>query len=151
MKTGSTSAPSSPRPDCPILRASALASFSNGEAEFYAANEGESTASLLGFQLEESAAELSSATEGSPQLLSLNETSLALLGTFLTVTLETQNDTEESVEGETAAVAAAAPGGAGQSLFGRLRSTTDDADVIALDAEGIHSRISPRCPIGPAS
>ncbi len=59
-----------------------------------------------------------------PQLLSLNETSLALLGTFLTVTLETENS-EESGEGEAARrIMPGLGGGAGQSVFGLTRSST---------------------------
>ena len=92
--------------------------------EFYATNDGEASASLLGFQLEESSASVSTAgiTGASAQLVSLNESSLALLGTLLTITLET-TDTEGAVEG---VAAASGPGGAGQSLYGR----TDSSDEI---------------------
>ena len=100
-------------PGLPNPSALALSSFSNGEMEFYATNEGESSASLLGFQLEEggggSSVSLASATGGGAQLLSLNETSLALIGSLLTVTLETQNESEQSSEGATAQVASAGP------------------------------------------
>ena len=100
-------------PGLPNPSALALSSFSNGEMEFYATNEGESSAALLGFQLEEgggsSSISLTSATGGGAQLLSLNETSLALIGSLLTVTLETQNESEQSSEGATAQVASAGP------------------------------------------
>ena len=108
----------------PNPSALALASFSNSAMEFYATNDGEASASLLGFQLEESSASVSTAgiTGASAQLVSLNESSLALLGTLLTITLET-TDTEGAVEG---VAAASGPGGAGQSLYGR----TDSSDEI---------------------
>ena len=121
-------------PGLPNPSALALASFSNGEMEFYATNEGESSASLLGFQLEEgggaSSISLASSTGGGAQLLSLNETSLALVGILLTVTLETQNESEESSEGAAALVASSAgPGAAGQSLIGRGRSSNELDEV----------------------
>jgi len=104
----------------------ALASFGGGNVEFYATTEGEESASLLGFQLEESStssASVSVSTSGaSLQLLSLNESSLALVGTLLTVTLELQNETEQTSESATAEVGSAGPGAAGQSLLAFNRS-----------------------------
>jgi hypothetical protein len=130
-------------PDLPNPSALSLSSFSNGDTEFYAASEGISSASLLGFQLEEgggsASVSLASSTGGSvAQLLSLNETSLALLGTLLTVTLETQNETQEAVEGVTAQVASAGPGAAGQSLIGQSRSSEelDEHDADAASRRG---------------
>ena len=106
----------------------ALASFNGANLEFYATNEGEASATLLGFQLEEggSLSGLSlSAAAGSAQLVSLNETSLALVGTLLTLTLEMHDESEQSSEGSTAQVAAAGPGGAGQSLLGLGRNSEE--------------------------
>ncbi|HKI18895.1 MAG TPA: VCBS repeat-containing protein, partial [Isosphaeraceae bacterium] len=86
----------------------ALASFGGGNLEFYATTEGEESASLLGFQLEESGAgtpsSLSSTSSpgGSAQLLTLNESSLALVGTLLTLTLDLQSETQQTSEGSTA-------------------------------------------------
>ena len=125
-------------PGLPNPSALTLSSFSNGEMEFYAANEGESSASLLGFQLEEggggSSISLESSTGGGAQLLSLNDASLALVGTLLTVTLETSSESEQSVEGVTAQVASAGPG-AGQSLVGQSRSS-DGLDELDADSAG---------------
>src|SRR5262249_13151416 len=106
-------------PGLPNPSALALSSLSSRQMEFYASNAGESSALLLGFQLEESgggsSVSLSSSTGNSAQLVSLNETSLALIGSLLTVTLETQNESEQSVEGTNAQVASTGPGTAGQS------------------------------------
>jgi hypothetical protein len=111
----------------PNPSALALSSFSGGNLDFFAANEGESSASLLSFELEEggagstfSAAE----TGGSAQLLSLNESSIALIGSLLTITLET---TDDSAESSSAEVASAGPGGAGQSLA-YLSSSRDESE-----------------------
>ena len=62
-------------PGLPNPSALALASFRRRQLEFYATNEGEESASLLGFQLEEIAAPRLSAASaaGTAQLLSLNE------------------------------------------------------------------------------
>jgi hypothetical protein len=126
-------------PGVPNPSALALSSFSTGEMEFYASNEGESSASLLGFQLEESggasSVSLSSSTGSSAQLVSLNETSLALIGSLLTVTLEPQNESEQSVESTNAQVASTGPGAAGQSLIGQSRAS-DDLDETDGDPSG---------------
>jgi large repetitive protein len=127
----------------------ALASFGGGNVEFYATTEGEEFASLLGFQLEESAtpesASLSVSTTGaSPQLLSLNESSLALVGTLLTVTLELQSETEQTSEGSTAQVASAGPGSAGQSLLGAIR-TPEESEV--LDDASAQATANPPTPL----
>jgi hypothetical protein len=113
----------------------ALASFSGSNLEFYATTEGEESASLLGFQLEESGStspgiELSSAG-GSGQLLSLNETSVALVGTLLTLTLDLQTETQESAEAATAGVASSGSGGAGQSIM----SSSGSRDISDLPGD----------------
>jgi hypothetical protein len=104
----------------------ALAGFVGGNLEFYATNDGEEAASLLGFQLEEggavSALSSTGLLGGSAQLLSLNETSLALVGTLLTLTISLQTENEQTSEGSTAQAAAAVPGSAGQSLLGNTPS-----------------------------
>ncbi len=116
----------------------ALASFNGADLEFYATTEGEASASLLGFQLEEGGA-LSglslSAAGGSAQLLSLNETSLALVGTLLTLTLETQNESEQSSESATAQVASTGPGASGQSLLGPGRTPEELEGLENTSAE----------------
>ena len=117
----------------------ALASFNGANLEFYATTEGEESASLLGFQLEAGGAlpGLSlSAAGGSAQLLSLNETSLALVGTLLTLTLETQTESEQSLEGATAQIASVGPGSAGQSLLGLGRNSEalDESETTASES-----------------
>ena len=115
----------------------ALASFSGANLEFYATNDGEASASLLGFQLAETTTTTGltlSEAGGSAQLLSLNDTSLALVGTLLTLTLEMQDESEQSSEDASAVVASAGPGASGQSLLGRSR-TPDDSEELE-DTEG---------------
>jgi len=113
----------------------ALASVSGGNLEFYATTEGEASASLLGFQLEEggggalSSLSSASAAGGSAQLLSLNETSLALVGTLLTLTLDLQTETEQASEGLSAQAASAGPGSAGQSLVGPNQATEETEEI----------------------
>ena len=119
-------------PGLPNPSGLALASFSGGNLEFYASTDGEASASLLGFELEEGgAAAAASASEAasSAQLLSSTEGSLALIGSLLTISLET---TDDSSEGSTAEVASAGPGAAGQSLFASLR-TPENPDVLLED------------------
>jgi FG-GAP-like repeat len=119
----------------PNPSALALASFSNSGMEFYATNDGEASASVLGFQLEESSAvSTASASGASASLVSLNESSLALLGTMLTISLETtSNEMEGGVEAGAAAPAGGS-GGAGQSLYGRTSSddVLEMGDMIAI-------------------
>jgi len=115
----------------PNPSALALASFSGGNLQFYATTEGEQSAALLGFQLEEAGASsaLSSSAGGSAQLLSLNETSLALVGTLLTLTLDLQTETEQSSEGSTGLVGSAGPGAAGQSVFGPSQTSEESEEL----------------------
>ncbi len=102
----------------PNPSALALATFSNNGLEFYATNDGDASASVVGFQLEESNA-VSTATSGaSASLVSLNSSSLALLGTMLTITLETTTSEEGGMEAG-ASSAPSGSGGAGQSLLSR--------------------------------
>jgi hypothetical protein len=116
-------------PGLPNPSALALASFNGANLEFYAATEGETSASLVGFQLEEGAALSSAAISeagDSAQLLSLNDTSLALIGSLLTLTLELQDDSEQSSEDASGVVASSGPGGAGQSLGGLSRNSDEE-------------------------
>ena len=110
----------------------ALASFSNNGLEFYATNDGDASASVVGFQLEESSAvSTASASGASASLVSLNESSLALLGTMLTITLETTTSEEGGVEAG-AAVGASGSGGAGQSLYSRLSSQDEFGEMSEM-------------------
>jgi hypothetical protein len=120
-------------PGHPNPSALALASFNGANLEFYAATEGEASASLLGFQLEAGGGLPGSSiseTGGAAQLVSLNETSLALVGTLLTLTLELQEEGEQSSEAASGVVASSSgPGGAGQSLNGLARNP-DEPEVL---------------------
>jgi hypothetical protein len=136
----------------PNPSAMALASFSGHDLEFYATNDGQESATLLGFEfaetvagtspgslagsqtgeiggggaLSESAA--SSAPSATAQLLSLNESSLALVGSLLTVSLNTQNESEVSAEAAALGAVAAGPGtSAGQSL-GKQTPAPEEGD-----------------------
>jgi hypothetical protein len=115
----------------------AFVSASGGNVDFYATTEGEQSASQLGFQLEEggAASALSLSTGASAQLVSLNQTSLALVGTLLTLTLELQNETETSAEASTGVVASSGPGGAGQSLIGSVH-TLDEFETVPDPVSG---------------
>ena len=124
----------------PNPSALALSGFNGGELEFYATSEGEASATLLGFQLEESGGgiptgSLSTAPEGSAsasasaQLVSLNESSLALVGTLLTISLNSQFETEESAEGSASGVVASGSGpSAGQGPARPMGSLNEEAD-----------------------
>ncbi len=120
----------------PNPSALALATFSNSAMEFYATNEGEASASLVGFQLEESgvSGSAASAAGASAQLVSLNESSLALLGTMLTITLETTSTEGEGAAEVGAAAPSGGPGGAGQSLNGRMLNPDDIVELGELVA-----------------
>jgi hypothetical protein len=114
-------------PGLPNPSALAFADVSSSDMEFYATTEGHAAATLLGFDFGEagggggSFSPGTSATPGgSAQLLTLNETSLALVGTLLTVTLELQTESEQTSEGPAALVASSGPGGAGQSIVGQF-------------------------------
>jgi len=116
----------------------AFASFNGGNLEFYATTEGEASASLLGFQLEEPGSTLSltstGSTSGSAQLVSLNESSLALVGTLLTLTLDLQTETAEGASGSGGAGATSGPGGAGQSVVGATHTMDESEEAPAADA-----------------
>ena len=62
-------------------------------------------------------------------LVALSEDLATLIGSLLTVTLETQTEGEQSSEGATAQVASAGPGAAGQALLGRGGSSDDPDDL----------------------
>jgi hypothetical protein len=105
-----------------------LAGTKGTDLDIYATSNGEDSATLLSFQLEGTGAgipvstptsspESTGSTSSSAQLLSLNGSSLALIGTLLTVTLQTQHESEQTSEGLAAQAAATGSGpSAGQSL-----------------------------------
>ena len=115
-------------PGFPNPSALALASFSGGNLEFYATNDGEASASLLGFQLDVSGTlsglSQTGATSSAASLVSLNETSLALVGTLLTVTLDLQTETSEAASG---------PGGSGQSVVNAAHTADESEEAPAAE------------------
>ncbi len=119
----------------PNPSALALASFNSSGIEFWTTNDGEQSASLLGFNLEESAAETSSAVSSSATLLSLNSSSLALVGTLLTVSLDLESEAVDASSEGAAALVASGTGGAGQSLNGTPHSAdeemVEDGTIVA--------------------
>ena len=131
-------------PGLPNPSALALASFSNSAMEFYATNDGETSAALLGFQFEESSSVSAAAANGAgAQLVSLNESSLALLGTLLTVSLETTTTESEAVEVGTAAVASG-PSAGGNSLLGRMSRPDEFEEMgasVAVIGGGMPSQL----------
>jgi hypothetical protein len=127
-------------PGLPNPSSLALASFGGGDVDFYASTEGVESPTLLGFQLEESGGGVpsvgggssggstgSAASAPSVQLVSLNESSLALVGTLLTLTLNTESEGEQSSGGASVAVATGSGPSAGQSLKGTFGSPDEDA------------------------
>jgi len=113
----------------PNPSALALASFTSSGVEFWTTNDGEQSASLVGFQFQESAVETASGAPSSATLVSLDQASLALVGTLLTVTIDLQSETVESSEG-TAALVAAASGSAGQSVIGMFHNPEDELEAL---------------------
>ena len=118
-------------PLLPNPSALALASFSSDGLAFFATTDGSESAVPFGFQFEESAAlaSESSATAASAQLLSLNESSLALIGTLLTFTIESPSASEQTAEAASAQVASAGPGAAGQSVAWTTRNPQEDDEL----------------------
>jgi hypothetical protein len=114
----------------PNPSALALASFSSSGIEFWTTNDGEQHASLVGFEFQESTAETESAGSSSATLVSLNQSSLALVGTLLTVTLDLQSETVEASEGA-AALVASASGSAGQSLISTFRNPEEELEDLS--------------------
>ncbi len=138
-------------PGLPNPSALALASFNSDGVEFFASTEGEESATLLGFQLEESAGgipSLSSAsspggatTEALVTLVSLNETSLSLVGTLLTITLNTQDQSELSAEGVAAEVGA---GSSGASAGQGMKPAIDPLDEVDDEIDATQAQAAPQ-------
>jgi large repetitive protein len=134
-------------PGLPNPSALAFASFDSEGMNFYATTDGVESATLLGFQLEESAALASetSASAASAQLVSLNESSLALIGTLLTFTIESPSESEQTAEASAAQVASAGPGAAGQSVAWTIRNPEED-DELGGDAAPADATSLPAAP-----
>jgi hypothetical protein len=123
-------------PGLPNPSGLALAGVNGSNLEFYATNEGEQSATLLGFQLEETGVATGvalSSSSATVQLVSLNQTSLALIGTLLTVTIGPQNEAELSEEGGAPAAASTGPSAGGNSLIGSTHAA-DELEEMDEDA-----------------
>jgi hypothetical protein len=98
-----------------------LSSFTGTGVDVYATTEGEQSASLVSLDLAGPPAGIptvpggSSGASSAPPLASLNSSSLALLGSLLTITIEAHVEGNEEGAASTAATVGAGPG-AGQSL-----------------------------------
>ena len=107
-------------PGLPSPSSLAFASLSGGQVQFYAATEGQEAAALValslgGGEISAISAFASPAASGVAQLVPLQETSLALVGTLLTLTIESSSGETEAV----AALSSAAPASLGQSIGSR--------------------------------
>ncbi len=131
MKTGCRSRRSCSTAGLPNPSALALASFSSSGLEFCGDQRRRTVCFSPRFSARgECGRDARPRCRRSAQLLSLNESSLALVGTLLTVTLELQSETEESSEGA-AALVAATSGSAGQSLIGMFRLSEEGLEELA--------------------
>jgi hypothetical protein len=124
---GLTLTSSETNPDLPSPSALVYAGVGGGQVEFYAATEGREAAALvalsLGGEIGPLASPAGSATPVVAQLVPLQESSLALTGTLLIATIESQGGEAHlgSLEAEAGAAAAltvssAAPPGVGQAV-----------------------------------
>jgi hypothetical protein len=140
-------------PAVPNPSALELAGFSGGEMEFYATSEGVESAAVLGFQLETTGVgtptgppegtTVGPETGATAQLVSLNSTSLALVGTLLTVSINSPSEAEATEGGPAAAVATGTGPSAGQSL----RPSTDQSNGEADESGGTDAPPSADAPV----
>jgi hypothetical protein len=141
-------------PAVPNPSALELAGFSGGEMEFYATSEGVESAAVLGFQLETSGGGTPTGAPGgstvgletgaTAQLVSLNSTSLALVGTLLTVSINSPSEAEATAGGPAVAVAIGTGPSAGQSL----RTSTDQSNGEVDETGGTDAPPSADAPVG---
>jgi hypothetical protein len=127
----------------------AFASLSGGQVQFYAATEGQEAAALValslgGGEISAISAFASPAASGVAQLVPLQETSLALVGTLLTLTIESSAGETEAA---TALAMSAAPVSLGQSIGGRglidgLESDGNELQPVTPDDPGAGQGVS---------
>jgi hypothetical protein len=128
----------------------AFSGLSGGELEFYASTAGVEAASLLALSLSGTTATPEvqpTALAGVASLVSLNETSLALVATFLTVTIESTSIDAAAATEESASVAAFLPGpsaSAGQS--GPRALSPSDGDTTGALTEDPTETARPETP-----
>ena len=128
----------------------AFSGFSGGELEFYASTAGVEAASLLALSLSGTTATPEvqpAAVAGVASLVSLNENSLALVATFLTVTIESTSIDLAAATEESASVAAFLPGpsvSAGQS--GPRALSTSGGDTTGALTEDPTETARPETP-----
>ena len=132
--------------DVPSPTSLAFSALSGGQVEFFAATAGREAAVPLEFNLEDIAAPAPAASNTLAQLVPLSESSLALVGSLLTMSVQTLDGESDSAPGESEANAAVAflssPGpSVAQSLSrqGGSASTGSDDDgegeAIEIDDE----------------
>jgi hypothetical protein len=128
-------------PGLPSPSSLAFVSLNGEQVQFFAATEGLEAAALVALSL--GAGEISSisapaspASSGVAQLVSLQESSLALVGTLLTLTIESSSgELTNAGETEAIAIASAAPVSLGQSVGGRglVGGLEDDENELQPD------------------
>ncbi len=127
----------------------AFASLSGGQVQFYAATQGQEAAALValslgGGEISAISALASPASSGVAQLVPLQESSLALVGTLLTLTIDSSAGETEALAA--IAVSAAAPASLGQSIGSRglidgLDGDGNDLQPVAPDDPGARQGI----------
>jgi hypothetical protein len=131
-------------PGVPSPTSLSFASLSGGQVQFYAATEGQEAAALVALSLGGAISPLSAlaspASSGVAQLVSLQETSLALVGTLLTLTID--SSAGETEAGAALASLSAAPASLGQSIGAR-------ASINGLESDG--NELQPLTPDDPGA
>ncbi len=127
----------------------AFASLSGGQVQFFAATEGQEAAALValslgGGEISAITAFASPAASGVAQLVPLQETSLALVGTLLTLTIESSAGETEAFGA--LALSSAAPASLGQSIGSRglidgLDGDGNDLQPVTPDDPGARQGI----------
>jgi hypothetical protein len=128
-------------PDLPSPSSLVFASLSGEQVQFYAATEGLEAAALValslgGGEISPISVPASPASSGVAQLVPLQESSLALVGTLLTLTIESSlGELTNSSEAEGVAISSAAPVSLGQSVGGRglVGGLEDDENELPPD------------------
>ena len=146
--TGLTLGSAETVPGLPSPSSLAFASLTGGQVQFYAATEGREAAALVALSLgggEISGLSALPPSSGVAQLVPLEESSLALVGTLLTVTIESSAN-ELTNAGETEAIAAlalssAAAASLGQPVLGQrglVGPNDNDTELLiaTLDSPG---------------
>ena len=140
-------------PNLPSPTDLAFATLAGGQVQFYAATEGRESAELVAFSLSGETPGQSPAAQppevSSPTLIALEESTLALVATFLVLTVESTEDGRtldgaETEAGPSVAVSSAASLSVGQSLSRGVDGLREDEGEGADDnADGVFKPASP--------